>query len=305
MAKTTSRRRLFADRAARWLVSAGGIAIIASILGILIFILIEVLPLVFPAKVEPVRKVAIAGPGRISAMLVDEHRTHMATLDDRGRVRVVRLEDGKNNGKVVYSADLLPAASHLRGASVPPESRVFAAATDDGRVLLKRMAFEVTFTGQDRVVTPDGSPPVVLEVDPQHRPLAAFAGQLDEEGGALAAAVLADGKLAVVRRAVEQNEFTGESTETLSRAEAEIPGKVTAMVIDPDQKTLYAGMASGGLLRWPLEDGQPGEPRAVGRRVPGHRAPPAAGRPLAGGGAGERRALRLDPRPAAGRNREA
>ena len=264
MTKSTPKRRLYADRAARWVVSAGGIAIIASILGILIFILVEVLPLIYPAKVAPVRNVAIAGPGRISAMLVDEHRTHMATLDDRGQVRVVRLDSGKKNGKVVYSADLLaPATSHLRGASVPPESRVFAAATDDGRVLLKRMAFEVTFTNQDRVVTPDGSPPVILEADPQHRPLAAFAGQLDEDGSALAAAVLADGKMAVVRRAVEQNEFTGESTETLSRAEVEVPGKVTAMVIDPDQRNLYAGMASGGLLWWPLEDGQPGELRVV------------------------------------------
>ena len=257
--RQTSRRRLIADRAARWIVSTGGFAIIASILGILIFILVEVLPLIYPARVEPVRRVAVAGPGRISAMLVDEHRTHMATLDDRGQVRVVRLD----NGKVVYSADLLPANSVLRGASVPPESRVFAAATDDGRVLLKRMAFEVTFTGQDRVVTPDGSPPVVLEADPQRRPLAAFAGQLDEEGGALAAAVLADGRLAVVRRAVERNEFTGESTETLSRAEVEVPGKVTTMVIDPDQRNLYAGTASGGLLWWSLEDGQPGEVRVV------------------------------------------
>ncbi len=176
---------------------------------------------------------------------------------------MVRLDDGKNSGKVVYSADLLPAGSHLRGASVPPESRVFAAATDDGRVLLKRMAFEVTFTGQDRVVTPDGSPPVVLEADPQQRPLGAFAGQLDEEGSALAAAVLADGTLAVVRRAVEQNEFTGESTESLSRAEVEVPGKVTALVIDPDQRNLYAGTAGGELLWWPLEDGQPGELRVV------------------------------------------
>src|SRR5688572_3455222 len=103
MTKSTPRRRLLADRAARWLVSAGGIAIIASVLGILIFILVEVLPLIFPAKVEPVRRVAVPGPGRIGALLVDEHRTHMATLDDRGQVRVVRLD----NGKVVYSSDLL------------------------------------------------------------------------------------------------------------------------------------------------------------------------------------------------------
>src|SRR5947199_10486714 len=77
--RETPRRRLVADRAARWVVSAGGIAIIASILGILIFILIEVAPMTFPAKVAPVRRVAVpgAGPGagRIGALLADEHRT--------------------------------------------------------------------------------------------------------------------------------------------------------------------------------------------------------------------------------------
>src|SRR3954453_15618043 len=91
----TSRRRLVADRTARWLVSAGGIGIIASILGILIFILVEVLPMVFPAKVTPVRQIAIPGAGRIGALLADEHRTHVATLDEHGIARVVRLDDGK------------------------------------------------------------------------------------------------------------------------------------------------------------------------------------------------------------------
>src|SRR5258708_35312021 len=61
--RETPRRRLVADRLARWLVSTGGIAIIASILGILIFILIEVLPLLFPAKATAERRVGRARGG--------------------------------------------------------------------------------------------------------------------------------------------------------------------------------------------------------------------------------------------------
>src|SRR6185295_9662543 len=161
----TAKRRLVADRVARWVVSAGGIAIIASVLGILIFIVLEVLPLTYPARVDPSRRVAIAGAGKIGAVVADEHRSHVATLDDRGQVRIVRLGDGK----VVYEADLLapapsPAPSlpplpgegekaRLVGASLPPESHALAAATSDGRVILKSMAFSVSFTGQERVVT--------------------------------------------------------------------------------------------------------------------------------------------------------
>lgn len=253
----TSKRRLIADRAARWVVSAGGIAIIASVLGILLFIVVEVLPLLSPAKVGPARRVPVDGAGTIGAVLADEHRSHVATLDDRGRVSVVRLDDGK----IVDSTELIPLSpgSTLAGVSLPPEGRAFAAATRDGRVILKSMGFSVTFEGQQRVVTPDTQPPVVLDLDPQQRPLGAFAAQLGEDGSAIAAAVLAHSRLAVVRRGVESNELTGETTESLSRVEVGAPGRITALVIDRDQRNLYGGTAGGEILWWPLQDGQPGE----------------------------------------------
>ena len=269
-ARKTPRRRLIADRAARWVVSAGGIAIIASILGILVFILHEVLPLTSPAKVATAHRVAIPGAAAIQAVIADEHRTHVATLDQTGLVRVVRLDDGR----VAYSSPLLGEAAPagptpaLTSALVPPQSRAFAAATGDGRILVKKMEFAVTFEGQDRVVTPDETPAVFLEVDPQHRPLGPFAAQRDDDGNATAAAVLADGRLAVVRRAVETNEFTGESGETLGRAEVAVPGRITAVVLDPAQRNLYAGTAGGDLLWWPLQDGQPGEVRSVPAGAP-------------------------------------
>src|SRR5687768_1244177 len=163
----TSRRRVVADRLARWVVSAGGIAIIASVLGILIFIVMEVLPLAGGAEVGPIRQVAVPGAGRIGAVLADEHHSHLATLDDRGTVRIVRVDDGK----VAYETDLLAAATaRLLAAGVPPGSRDLVAATSDGRVIVKSMEFAVTFDAQQRVVAPDTTPAVALELDPQHRP---------------------------------------------------------------------------------------------------------------------------------------
>jgi phosphate transport system permease protein len=208
-----------------------------------------------------------AGAGRIGALLADEHRTHVATLDAHGIARVVRLEDGKE----VYNSDVLAAPAGLAASpnpatikpvlasmTVPAQSRAFAAATSDGRVFVKKMEFTVTFQGSDRVVTPDMTPPIFLELDPEHRPLGPFAAQIDDQGAVTAAAVLAGGKLAVVRRATEKNEMTGESSEALSRAEIAAPGKVTAMVLDPQQRNLYAGTAGGEVLWWPLEGAQPG-----------------------------------------------
>lgn len=269
--RETPKKRLLADRAARWIVSAGGIGIIASILGILIFIVVEVAPLAFRARVDAGRKVTVASVGRIEAVLSDDYRTHVSTLDDRGTVRVVRMSDGK----VVYASELLgppadpaPAPTTLLAAAVPPQSHAFAAATSDGRVVVKSMGFGVSFQGSERVVTPDETPPVFLELDPGHRPLGPFAAQLDADGNTVAAAALAGGRLAVVRRAVEKNEITGEATGTLHRAELDAPGRITALVIDAAQKNLYAGTAGGDLLWWTLTDGQPGDLRTANAGAP-------------------------------------
>ncbi|HEY0557491.1 MAG TPA: ABC transporter permease subunit [Thermoanaerobaculia bacterium] len=264
MKSETSRKRLFADGAARWIVSAGGIGIIASILGILIFILVEVAPLLFAARVEAGRKVTVPGVGTIEAVLSDDYRTHVATLDGRGVVRVVRMRDGK----VVYTSDVVASATTLLAAAVPPQTHAFAAATSDGRVMLKSMGFGVSFQGAERVVTPDETPPVFLELDPARHPLGAFAAQLDADGNALAAAATADGRLAVVRQSVTKNEITGEATASLSRAEVEAPGRITALVIDFPQKNLYVGTAGGDLLWWALQDGQPGELHSANAGAP-------------------------------------
>jgi phosphate transport system permease protein len=257
----TPRRRLLADRAARWIVSAGGIAIIAGILGILIFILLEVWPLTRESRVLAVRWLALPAAGKVGAVLADEHRTHAGLLDETGVARVVRLEDGR----VVYSANVLAAAGGAENAAgpvlldmkVPPQRRQLAASTRDGRVVIKNMAFEVTFEGSERRVTPDETPAVVLQLDPEGRPVSEFSAQLDDEGNATVAGVLSNGKLAVVRRSVEENMMTGEATESLTRFETDVPGQVTALVMDPDQRNLYAGTSGGDVLWWGLEEGQP------------------------------------------------
>lgn len=252
----TPRKRLIADRAARWVVSVGGLAIIVSILGILVFILAEVWPLMAKARVRPVREIPLPGPAA-GALISDEHRTHVATLAADGHVRVVRLRDGR------IAADVDLGTGPLTGMKVPAGRPVLAGATRDGRVVLAQVAFEVTFEGQSQVVTPAVRNPIVLELDPQRRPLGAFAGQVDEEGGATAAAQLAGGSLAVVRRSSQENMMTGEVTESVERFQAQAPGRLTALVIDDGQTALYGGTARGQILWWPLAEGPPGQVRTA------------------------------------------
>lgn len=252
----TPRKRLIADRAARWVVSAGGLAIIVSILGILVFILAEVWPLMSKARVRAAREIPLPGPAA-GALVSDEHRTHVAALAADGHVRIVRLRDGN------LAADVDLGTGPLTGMKVPAGRILLTGATRDGRVVLAPVSFAVTFEGQSQVVTPAVDDPVVLELDPRRRPLGAFAAQADEEGGATAAAQLADGSLAVVRRSSQENMMTGEVTESLQRFQAQAPGRLTSLVIDAGQTALYGGTARGQILWWPLAEGQPGQVRTA------------------------------------------
>ncbi|MES1245383.1 MAG: ABC transporter permease subunit [Acidobacteriota bacterium] len=252
----TPRRRLFADRAARWIVSAGGLAIIVSILGILAFILIEVWPLLSAARVRTARQVPLPGPAA-GAMISDEHRTHVAALAADGHIRVVRAADGK----LVLDQDL--GAGELTAMALPPGGQALAGATRDGRVVLAPVSFVVTFEGQTQVVTPAVAAPFLLDLDPEHRPLGAFAAQVNAEGGATAAAQIAGGTLAVVRRSTQENMMTGETAESVERFEAPAPARLTTLVMDADQRNLYGGTAKGEILWWSLAEGQPSRLRLV------------------------------------------
>src|SRR5262245_42967675 len=76
----TPTRRLVVDRLARVAVTGGGLAIIASILGILIFIVLEVWPLVVGARVTPGGEVGVAGLTG-GAALCDPYGTLVAVAE--------------------------------------------------------------------------------------------------------------------------------------------------------------------------------------------------------------------------------
>lgn len=252
----TPKRRLWGDRVARWVVSAGGVAIVASILGILIFILAEIWPIFFKPRVEPERTAEVAHAA-LTAALTDEHRGLVAAITADGRVVAVRAESGALEAeRPIASPQVVVTA-----ASSPPGGRALTAALADGRVAIVPVAFDVTFEGPDgsqRRTSPRFDPPILLDMDAAGRPLRAFAAQLGEDGSAVGAAQLADGTLVVVRRSVETNGITGETSESVDRSESKLDRSLKTLVFDEEQKNLWGGTAEGSLLWWRLEAAQPG-----------------------------------------------
>lgn len=193
-----------ADRLAGWLVTGGGMAIIASILAILAFILIEIWPLTRDARVEEAASyplpAATASPTvPLAAAVVDEHRTHLVGLGTDGIARVVRLADGATVASVDVVGDAVarrarrPRRTPGPGTSGDAEDRggtetadgksaaerpqrpmllgvgqapggILTAALADGRILAVPVEFRVRFEGQERKTEPAVGEAVVFDL---------------------------------------------------------------------------------------------------------------------------------------------
>lgn len=301
-----TRRRLVRNRIARLVVTVGGLAIVASILAILVFILVEVWPLTRPARVAWQAETSLAPAAfeggasepDVLALVADEHRTKVATLGADGTLRAYQTDDGSlvleqplapppgnvgddeagdnadpaaisDSGVGGTAAEEIPTDGQpgsptlVAGAGAPGEP-LFTAAFSDGRVVLVPVEFPVRFDGSERVVEVAVGEPVWIEVATadDEAAIEAVSGRLSADGVATVAALLADGKVAIVQRSARSNLLTGEVTESFGRHTIEAPAKIDALLVDEPQRTLYAA-AGGELVKWSLTDGAAGAARSV------------------------------------------
>lgn len=259
----TSPARLLADRIGTRVVVAGGIAVIASILGILLFILVETWPLLSSARVDGASSFALPALPE-GAILSDEYRELLAHLGTDGTLRLLRrAEGGVLSEQRVDIGDPTAEPPRLTRVTVAPGSSTFVAGTRDGRVLVEPIRWETTFEAGERRIRAEIEGGVALVVDPAGRPVPLFAGGRDDEGTTVALAPCDGEGLVLVRRGVSANEFTGETAETLTRSVAPLPVTLTSLVVDADVRNVYGGTASGALAWWRIVDGQLQPPQIV------------------------------------------
>ncbi|MDX1390095.1 MAG: ABC transporter permease, partial [Acidobacteriota bacterium] len=193
--------------------------------------------------------------GAVGAVVSDEFRSHFAVLGQDGHVRVFDA-DGRqvvDRPAVLSRTGEEPeTAEPLVGTVGAPGQPLLVGATGDGRVVSVPVDWKVSFDGPTRVVTPVVGDPILFELDPDGTPVSLFAGAIEEDGAATAAAQLSDGSLVVVKREVEENLLTQETTESWRRSETIPPKPQSAMVLDAAGRNLYGGTADGELLWWSL-----------------------------------------------------
>jgi phosphate transport system permease protein len=263
------RRRVLVDRVMRWVVSAGGLGIIVSVLGILFFIVAAVVPLLRPARVDwaaarGLSPAVAQGIGGSRALAGDEYETRVVTLGVDGVVRVLDAETAQEIESRAVTVD----GERVLEAVTSPDGRLLSATTSLGRVLLLPVRFDITFAGDQRVVKAVLPEPIALEVTTDGVALGRHAAERDEDGNATVAVQLADGRLVVLQRSVTRNLMSGEETAETTRIESATSPALSALLIDVEQRNVYGGTREGNLTWWTLESGALGTAKSVAAGAP-------------------------------------
>lgn len=243
-AETSARRRL-SDRFAKYFVTIGGLAIIACVLGIFVFILGEVMPLFAEATVAPGRFLSFSSPPR--AVLTDEYQTWCLALEDRGIVKCYDLAAGREAPE--FKIDGLEGQVYARAAAKHGGFHVVLA---DGRECVAAVKFNIDFKGSVRVVTPIVQKPAIFEFGAKG-PSDASDARIGPEGARGLAAVSGD-KLIYLNRSVTKNEMTGEVEDDISKTEAAAPANIRRLAVDLEGQNVYGATRDGELARWRIQN---------------------------------------------------
>ncbi len=125
-------RVLLIDKAAESIITLGGLAVIAAVLGIIAYLLWVVYPLTQPGKVTPGHQIAAATEPAFA--IVDEYERLVSIAEPKGQIRSISLESGE---QIPASLEVGPFVR----ASFSPSTGLLALARPDASVDVGTLSF--------------------------------------------------------------------------------------------------------------------------------------------------------------------
>jgi phosphate transport system permease protein len=224
-------------------VRAGGFLVVASLIAILVFLVVETAPLLRAAQVTAGRVLPV-GESAPRALAVEPRALQLAAAGADGHVRVYALESG------ALVLDVAPGVTRAVSVASAGDSS-FAFLGEDGRVRVQAVDWKVSYAEGHREVVPEAPPAVEIPLDVDAKDVRAFAARAAPTQ-ATAVASLGDGSLVVARSTVQVNEFSGERAETSTRSVVSAGAPLVSLALDPEQRVLYGADEGGRLFAWEL-----------------------------------------------------
>jgi len=243
-----ARWRKFKDKAAAVGITAGGSSVLGAILLIFFYLLYEIMPLFQSAELQQQQQHEQIGSSAATLHLAVEEQAEVGfRLAADGSYVFFRLESGEQllNGELP-----LPAGTTISSFSIDSETnRIFTVGLDDGRLLIAKHHYKISYPNDKRLITPVmeypyGTGPIRLSRHALQR-----IAVRDTDEALVAVAYTATNKLEG-RRWVKEEDFLSEEI-TLVEEELNLPDldiKPERLLLGPDQRWLYA-LAQKGQYR--------------------------------------------------------
>jgi len=250
-------RRLLSDALFRHFMTAGGIGVILAVSAIFFYLASVVVPLFAAPGIESETRFAV--PGRAGqttgALSGEEQREIGARITTAGGITFFRFDSGE---AIAEAAVSLPAGATLASfAKGDPSTYAFGYGLSDGRAVIVKQGYAVTFPENKRQITPSVEYPLgdrPIAIDDRGRPLVRMAMQHSDSGTTVVAQT-DDGRLLVSAINVTTNLITGEKRSEVQRSEiAPLPAQIRQMAIETKQRELYILHGERTLSRYDIAD---------------------------------------------------
>jgi phosphate transport system permease protein len=256
VSRQTAQRRIrhLLDRVAKYVVGAGGLATIVSIMGIFVYLLWEVIPLFQPSTISPELTVPVAltdtqASNRSHLMVgIDEYREVPFVLQGK-HLQFFSLSDGIPMPEV---GGELPVGGEP--TSVIPmglKGTTLSIGTDRGLVYPVQVLYRSDFQGNQRTIIPSVKVNDPVQVVPERMGVMLHAHVKRGDEFQTVAALTGSGELWVTR-IEEPGEFSFTDDVTVTKHRLVVPPQVhlTTLTLDSVGKRLVAGTMDGHLLAW-------------------------------------------------------
>ncbi|MBE0363138.1 phosphate transport system permease protein [Pseudoalteromonas ulvae UL12] len=241
----TDRSRLIKDKLAQLSISAGGVMVLVALLMIFFYLLYVVQPIFESAEVHKRGEFTLEEQGKVAALGMEEQTEIAYVLMNSGEVSFYQAK-GEALGKKLSSLPVDTSKTPISFAKSAPHLGLYAYGYADGHIAILKPAFNVTFPGNKRVITPEIRYPLgntQFLVDEQSQGIKLFAFSRAEES--VAALALTDDRRVVFASFVaEENFMTDEIEWVPSYSELDIEGRVDELLLSPDNTRAFVRSAN-------------------------------------------------------------
>ncbi len=250
------------DVGTRVMVTTAGFGVVISLALIFIFLFIEVLPLLRGASIgETVSFEAPGGDADTLFLATDRHREAAVRFTRDGTVAFFDPRDGRPLMQRVIDFE---GAQVLSFGAGEPRTGLVAFGLSDGRAAILRHEYDVTFPGDQRLVTPKLTLPLdqaLVTVDDEGQGLEVVAIQQGITGIGIAA-YTSDGRLLLTRYTSRRSFLTGDTEFVRSTYVLPAPpSRPNRILLDITMRNLLLGDADGFLHYYDVS--QPGQARLL------------------------------------------